>query len=119
METLSERIKLMGKVRNVPVEKMAEDLGISRQTLNKWNTGRTEPSGKNLNLLAKYFDVSVEWLAFGTEINSFSDKNWKEIAESRNESANRIMDCIMNGSSEEKIIDELTANFDIKNKENK
>lgn len=119
METLSERIKLMGKVRNVPVEKMAEDLGISRQTLNKWNTGRTEPSGKNLNLLAKYFDVSVEWLAFGMEINSFSDKNWKEIAESRNESANKIMDFIMNGSSEEKIIDELTANFDIKNKENK
>lgn len=119
MEFLSDRIKLMGKARNVSVEQMAKDLGVSRQAINKWNTGRTEPSGKNLNLLAKYFDVSVDWLAFGMEINSFSDKNWKEIAESRNESANRIMDYIMNGSSEEKIIDELTANFDIKNKENK
>ena len=117
METLSERIKLMGKVRNVPVEKMAEDLGISRQTLNKWNTGRTEPSGKNLNLLAKYFDVSVEWLAFGMEINNFSSKNWKEISEIRNQSANRIMNYLMQNNKDEnidKIIDELTANFEIK-----
>ena len=117
MEALSERIKLMGKVRNVPVEKMAEDLGISRQTLNKWNTGRTEPSGKNLNLLAKYFDVSVEWLAFGAEINNFSNKNWKEISEIRNQSANRIMNYLMQNNKDEnidKIIDELTANFEIK-----
>lgn len=117
MEFLSDRIKLMGKVRNVSVEQMAKDLGVSRQTLNKWNTGRTEPSGKNLNLLAKYFDVSVEWLAFGMEINNFSNKNWKEIAESRNESANRIMSYLMQNNKDEntdKIIDELTANFEIK-----
>ncbi|MDN6146977.1 MAG: helix-turn-helix domain-containing protein [Staphylococcus equorum] len=65
METLGSRIKMMMKVRKTSTNKISEELNVSRQTINSWTSDRIKPNGTNLNNLAEYLNVSVEWLAFG------------------------------------------------------
>lgn len=43
-------------------EFVAETLGVSRQAVSKWESGRTDPSTSNLIKLAKLFNVSPEEL---------------------------------------------------------
>lgn len=65
MNSLGGRIKMMMKVRNTSTNKVSNDLEVSRQTIHSWTSDNVTPNGNNLNALAEYFDVSVEWLAFG------------------------------------------------------
>lgn len=41
---------------------MAESIGVSRQSVSKWEQGISDPSTSNLFALAKLFGVSVEEL---------------------------------------------------------
>ena len=43
-------------------EEVAEKLGVSRQTISKWENGTSDPSTSNLIALAKLFDLSAEEL---------------------------------------------------------
>ena len=43
-------------------EFVAEAVGVSRQSVSKWEQGISEPSTSNLFALAKLFGVSVEEL---------------------------------------------------------
>ena len=43
-------------------EFVAENVGVSRQAVSKWETGIADPSTSNLIALAKLFDVSAEVL---------------------------------------------------------
>ena len=43
-------------------EFVAETIGVSRQSVSKWEQGLTDPSTSNLFALAKLFGVSVEEL---------------------------------------------------------
>lgn len=43
-------------------EFIAEHLGVSRQSVSKWETGSSEPSSSNLITLAKLLDVDVKEL---------------------------------------------------------
>ena len=48
-------------------EFVAESLGVSRQTVSKWETGTADPSTSNLLALAKLFGVSAEELLRSVE----------------------------------------------------
>lgn len=41
---------------------ICDDLGISRQKLSNWKTGYSEPNFDDIIMLAKYFDVSADYL---------------------------------------------------------
>ena len=43
-------------------EFVAENIGVTRQSVSKWETGKADPSTSNLISLAKLFDVSAEVL---------------------------------------------------------
>lgn len=45
---------------NMTQEFVAEQLGVSRQAVSKWESGKAEPSTANLLALAKLYDISVE-----------------------------------------------------------
>ena len=53
--------KLRGEKRLSQAE-LAEILKISQQTIASWEVGRTEPDNEMLVKIAKYFDVSVDYL---------------------------------------------------------
>jgi len=43
-------------------EFVAEKLGVSRQAVSKWESGKSDPSTANLIALAKLYGISVEEL---------------------------------------------------------
>ena len=42
--------------------RVSEDTGIARSTFTDWKNGRSAPKVEKLLLLAKYFDVPIEYL---------------------------------------------------------
>jgi len=41
---------------------LARELGVSKSNVNKWELGIRKPDAENLYKLAKYFDVTMEYL---------------------------------------------------------
>ena len=66
MEILNRITKQM-KARNVTQRKLTEQLGIKEQVFWDWKNGRSNSYVKRLPEIAKILDVSIEYLANGTE----------------------------------------------------
>lgn len=47
--------------------RVAMDTGITKSTFTDWKTGRSVPKFEKLLVLAKYFDVPVEYFAEGSD----------------------------------------------------
>ena len=60
--SLGEVVKAHRTECNMTQEFVAEHLGVSRQTVSKWETGVNEPSTSNLLRLAKLFGVPADRL---------------------------------------------------------
>lgn len=67
----SETLKYLRRNKNLSQEKLAEDLGISRQAVSKWENGLAEPDTSNLIKLAELFNVSLD------ELTGLSDSSKK------------------------------------------
>ena len=64
---LAERIYSLRKERGLSQERLAEAVGVSRQTVSKWERGAAEPELEKLRALAEVFGVSLDSLAGGAE----------------------------------------------------
>ena len=60
MNTLGKTIHFLRKSKGVTQEKMAEQIGVSFQTISKWENESTLPDIMMLPLLADYFGVSID-----------------------------------------------------------
>lgn len=49
--------------RDVTAYRVSKDTGIPANTFTDWKTGRSKPKFDKLMILAKYFDVPVEYFA--------------------------------------------------------
>lgn len=58
--TLGESLKEHRTQRHMTQEFVAEALGVSRQTVSKWENGSADPSTTNLLALAKLYSVTAE-----------------------------------------------------------
>lgn len=65
--TLGETLKAHRTQRHMTQEFEAEALGVSRQTVSKWENGSADPSTTNLLALAKLYGVEAEDLLRGVE----------------------------------------------------
>ncbi|MBO7668463.1 MAG: helix-turn-helix domain-containing protein, partial [Firmicutes bacterium] len=61
----AERLKELRAAAGLSQEKLAERLGVSRQVITKWETGRGTPDMENLIALAGVFSVSLDELIAG------------------------------------------------------
>lgn len=61
-KSLGEVLKAHRTKNKMTQEFVAETIGVSRQSVSKWEQGITDPSTSNLFALAKLFGVSVEEL---------------------------------------------------------
>lgn len=59
---LDGKIIRLRKERNLSQERLAEEIGVSRQAVTKWETGESLPELEKLVLLAAYFGVTVDSL---------------------------------------------------------
>ena len=65
IHNISERISSHRKQRNLSQEELASLLGVSRQTVSKWETGDTLPDILNAVALAKLFHITTDTLILG------------------------------------------------------
>ena len=65
---LSKRIKQLRESHGETQQKMAENLGVSQQTIAGWEKGQRNPSLETLSTLSDYFGVSVDYLLGRTDI---------------------------------------------------
>lgn len=62
-----ERLYTLRKERGLSQEELANEVGVSRQAVQKWESGAAQPSLDKLTALAKYFGVTLDWLVNGEE----------------------------------------------------
>lgn len=68
--TLGETLKTHRTRCQMTQEFVADSLGVSRQTVSKWENGSADPSTTNLLALAKLYGVAAEELLRGIERES-------------------------------------------------
>ena len=59
---LNEKIYTCRKKTGLSQEALAEKLGVSRQSVSKWETGESVPEINKLPMLANIFNVTTDWL---------------------------------------------------------
>lgn len=82
IKTANKLVELRKK-NNYSQEQVATKLNISRQAISKWERGEASPDLDNLVLLAKLYNVSVDEILNGDQIDTnFDEKN--KISEDKN-----------------------------------
>lgn len=56
------RIKILRKKNGVSQQKLAKELHTSQANISAWELGRWQPDQERLKELAKYFNVSIDYL---------------------------------------------------------
>lgn len=77
MYEFGERIYNLRKKHGLSQEEFADNLGVSRQAVSKWETGQSVPDSEKAAAMAKFFGVSLDWLINGDEtvsaVTAFSE----------------------------------------------
>ncbi|MCR5357413.1 MAG: helix-turn-helix domain-containing protein [Lachnospiraceae bacterium] len=60
---LSDNLVQLRKIRNLTQEDVAEEVGVTRQSVAKWEAGETLPDIEKCKLLAELYGVSLDDLA--------------------------------------------------------
>ena len=55
----NEKIIKYRKDNNLSQEQLAEKIGVTRQSISKWEAGQSQPSNDNLTELSKVFNISI------------------------------------------------------------
>ena len=71
--SLGEMLKERRTAAKMTQEFVAETIGVSRQAVSKWESGRSDPSTTNLIALAKLFGVEPEELLRAAEAKDESE----------------------------------------------
>ncbi|MDE6597271.1 MAG: helix-turn-helix domain-containing protein [Clostridia bacterium] len=59
---LGERLKALRQEKNIGQNFLAKDLQLSNASISYWETGKQEPTAEAIFKLAKYFNVSADYL---------------------------------------------------------
>ena len=62
MSVVAERIKALQMERNIGQNLLAKELNVSNASISYWENAKQEPSAQAIYKLAKYFDVSADYL---------------------------------------------------------
>lgn len=61
------RLYQLRREKGMSQEDLAEVVGVTRQAVQKWESGASRPDMENLTALARYFGVTLDWLITGAE----------------------------------------------------
>lgn len=62
-----ERLNRLRREKGLSQEELGNLVGVSRQAVQKWESGASRPDMDNLVTLAQYFSVTLDYLISGTE----------------------------------------------------
>lgn len=61
--TFGERLRELRKEAGLGQITLAEKLGVGKSVISLWELNKCEPTLSNLVAIARFFDVSLDWLA--------------------------------------------------------
>ncbi len=67
MSSFAENLKRLMKDRGITARTLSQATGIPTSTISEWSAGREPKLSKSTVKLARYFDVSIEFLITGEE----------------------------------------------------
>ncbi|MDR3148471.1 MAG: helix-turn-helix domain-containing protein [Oscillospiraceae bacterium] len=79
--TLGDRIKNLRQAHNISKKEFAEMFGAKPHTVTYWEKDTFAPRLDKLMKIAKHFDVSAEWMLYGSE----QEENIRESAASEDD----------------------------------
>ena len=82
---LAEKLYELRKKSNLSQEQLAEQLGVSRQAISKWESGQATPESDKLVAISNYFQVSLDYLMKEESVHSETDAVGTTAEKSRNE----------------------------------
>lgn len=62
MNNLGEKIRILREKRGYSQTEFADKIGVSRQSISKWENGETTPDAHNLKSIANLFNISLDEL---------------------------------------------------------
>lgn len=69
MDSIGNRLFELRKKQGITQEKLAEQLNVSRQSVSNWELDKSLPDTDKLFVLAQIYDVSLDYIAYGNEID--------------------------------------------------
>lgn len=110
---LGDRIKLLREERHLKQEELARDLSVAPSTIGMYETNKRQPNNDLIIKLAKYFNVSTDYLLGKSDIRNPEEQIKQEFEFAYHKE--------MEGLSDEEIADALRFYKQIKygDKENK
>ena len=66
--TFADKLKSIRKQAGMSQERLAEELGVSRQAVTKWETNAGTPDIENIMSISKLFDVSIDEMLYSEKI---------------------------------------------------
>ena len=75
----SEKMFELRKKEGLSQEELAEKVGVSRQTISKWEMGQSTPEMEKLVNLSKLFNLSLDELVGNDVINGIENKSQEDI----------------------------------------
>ena len=76
--TLHERIKELADEKGISLHTLETELGFGNSTIVKWK--KSVPNADKLNAVAKYFNVTMDYLLNGNKEGSLNEKDKRDIA---------------------------------------
>lgn len=89
----SEKVRELRVKNNLSQEDLSEKLGVSRQTVSKWEAGNTFPEIEKLIALSDFFQVSIDYLLRDKQVNTdFREINMEKMVIQFLNSSNKMAD---------------------------
>ena len=62
MEEFAKKLKELRKEKNISLIQLENAVGISKSSISDWENGKSIPNAKAVVALAKFFEVSTDYL---------------------------------------------------------
>ena len=64
---VADRIQNLRKMKGISQEQLADEIGVSRQAVSKWESEQSMPDLEKTILMSEYFEVTTDYLLKGIE----------------------------------------------------
>ncbi len=58
----AERLNELLNENNISKRTLAKEIGVSAMSISDWSRGNVQPTAENIYLIAKYFNISSDYL---------------------------------------------------------
>ncbi len=65
--TIADRIQSLRKTKGISQEQLADQIGVSRQAVSKWESEQSSPDLEKIILLSNFFEVTTDYILKGIE----------------------------------------------------